>query len=262
MSLLFVDTAAYLTNRRELEAMLDCQIATTADLSLLRASISRPKESIITYPRLRAPYLTELSSRLKDMFKDLDAVQKLLAFAREASSELGEWCSDHVWRLALKDEEARKMEHKTERLFQTKNSARSMENFDADLERIREAQDLVQNKWHFQGPITDTHSCSNSLSPKVNRLKEYLDLTFRKPSGTRCIVFVRRRYTARLLVELLAECNNPLMRLGVLIGSRYGESGDVRVSYREQIRTLKDFKNGGINCLVSPSKLYRLLLCN
>ena len=179
--------------------MLDCQIATAADLSLLRMSVSRPKENAITYNRLRAAYLTPLCIRLKENFGDLESVQRVLAFSVRATSELGEWCADHVWRLALKEEEARKIELKTERLFIKAREARSSQVLAAEIDRIRKAQKLV-NQWDFlEAPNA---SLPNNISSKVSLLIRYLQLSFRKSSSTRCIVFVQRRYTARILAEM------------------------------------------------------------
>lgn len=228
--------------------MLDCQIATAADLSLLRMSISRPKESAVTYEKLRPPYLTPLCERLKATFGDLESVRKVVAFALEATSELGEWCADHVWHLALKDEEARKIERKTERLHYAAREARSTSELDAELEQIRKAQEVIR-QWTFQKVKDDFY---NNISPKVLLLKKYLEFIFKQSTSPRCIVFVRRRYTARLLMEMFSQMRIPNAKLGVLIGTRYGDAGDVKISFRQQIITLRDFKEGGINCLVSP----------
>ena len=228
--------------------MLDCQIATAADLSLLRMSISRPNESIAKYERLQPPYLTPLCERLKATFGDLEPIRKVFAFAQEATSELGEWCADHVWHLSLKDEEARKIERKTERLHNAAREARSTSELDAELEQIRKAQEIV-NQWTFR-KVTDEFY--NNISPKVLVLKQYLETHFKQSASSRCIIFVRRRYTARLLMEIFSQFRITNAKLGVLIGTRYGDAGDVKISFRQQIITLRDFKEGNINCLVSP----------
>ena len=179
--------------------MLDCQIATAADLSLLRMSVSRPKERVVTFDRLRASYLTPLCARLKEIFGDLESVQRVLAFSMSATSELGEWCADHIWRLALKEEEARKIERKTERLYTTAREAPSFELLDAELDRIRRAQRFV-DQWDFlEAPNA---SLPNNISSKVSLLIQYLQLLFEKSLSTRCIIFVKKRYTARILAEM------------------------------------------------------------
>lgn len=228
--------------------MLHCQIATTADLSLLRTTVSRPYEETARYDRLQRPYTTPLCGQMKSTFGDLEAVRKVIAFAQEATSELGEWCADHVWALALEDEEARRIERTSQRLFLAQKDVRPMKQLDADLNRIREAQEIVRN-WQFATP----ESIGNGLSPKVQLLKRYLDIVYEKPCDTKCIVFVKRRYTATLLGLLFARIGAPHLRLGKLIGTRYGEAGDSKISLRQQVNTLRKFKIGEINCLFATS---------
>lgn len=228
--------------------MLHCQIATTADLSLLRMSVSRPRESIAEYTRLQHSYTTPLCAQLKNTFGDLEAVRRVAVFAHEATSPLGEWCADRVWALALADDEARKIERTTERLFLAQKDACPIERLDADLDRIRQAQEFVRN-WNFIPPS----AIGNSMSPKVLLLKKYLDQVYEKPCDTRCIVFVKRRYTARLLGQLFAKIGSPHLRLGMLIGTRYGDAGDVKISFRQQVLTLMRFRKGEINCLFATS---------
>lgn len=228
--------------------MLDCQIATAADLSLVRMSISRPEEKVAKYPRLQALYTTPLCAQLKKTFGDLQAVKRVATFAQEATSELGEWCADHVWELVLAEAEALKIERTTERLFLAEKDARPVEVLNADLARIRQAQKFVSD-WTFSEPA----SVGNGISPKVLLLKEYLDMVYEKPCDTKCIVFVKTRYTARLLGELFETLKLPNLHHGVLIGTRYGDPGDVKVTFRQQILTLMKFRKGTINCLFATS---------
>lgn len=178
----------------------------------------------------------------------------MLAFSIRATSELGEWCADHVWRLALKDEEARKIERKTERL----REARSCKKVDAELDRIRKAQQSV-DQWDFlEAPNSNL---PNNVSSKVSLLNQYLQLIFRRSLNTRCIVFVNRRYTARILAEMFSRIDIPNLRLGLLIGTRPGDAGDVKISFRQQVLTLRDFKEGSINCLVGSPGFLPFLCC-
>ena len=234
---------------RELEAMLHCQIATTSDLCLLRNSISRPNESIAVYKRLQYPYETSLCSKLKAKFGDLEALSKTFRHAREAASQLGEWCADSLWRFALEEEEStRKAERKMERNFLRDQENRPMELLDKELARLREVRDVVRQWAHaplvFEG---------NSLSPKVLLLHRYLTLIFERSTNAKCIIFVKRRYTARLLGQVFGQIGSPHMRMDLLIGSRSGEIGDVKFSFRQQVMTLLKFKKGDLNCLIATS---------
>lgn len=225
--------------------MLHCQIATTSDLSLVRMSISRPNESVAEYKPLSHAYLTPLATRLKTAAGDMEALDKLFKFARDATSQLGEWCADQVWSLALAEEEARKVERKVERTFLAEKESRPIKVLDDGLSRLRGAQDIV-SKWQLAPPSFE----GNSLSPKVRLLVQYLDLIFEKPSATKCIVFVKRRYSARLLEQLSGRFGTPHIRIGLLIGTRYGDPGDLKISFRQQVLTLMRFRKGELNCLV------------
>lgn len=234
--------------------MLDCQIATASDLSLVRNSISRPNELVVEYKKLRSPYATPLCALLKDRFGDIEVLSGLFTIARDATSYLGEWCADHLWSMALADTESLKLERKLERSFRPDDGKRILfpgeENppihlLDAELIRIREAKSIVQG-WTFSAPKLE----ENIISSKVLLLCRYLGCVFEKPSDNRCIIFVKQRYTARLLVELFKQINIPLVRLGLLIGTRYGDAGDLKLSFRQQVLTLTKFRKGEINCLV------------
>ena len=228
----------------------------------MRNSISRPNESIVEYSKLCYPYATPLCALLKAKFGDMEVMSGLFAFARTATSYLGEWCADHFWSLALADQESLKVERKLERSLLPKEDKRPFlpgeapfflpgeENqpvrlLDAELSRLREAKTIVRD-WTFSQPRLET----NILSSKVLMLHRYLGLIFEKPSDARCIIFVKRRYTARLLMALFTQIGFPFVRLGLLIGTRYGDPGDVKISFRQQVLTLTKFRKGEINCLV------------
>ena len=235
----------FLTVSRELEAMLHSQIATTSDLSLLRMSISRPDESLAVYGRLAYAYDTPLCSSLRAKFGNLEALAKFFRNAREATSQLGEWCADYLWRFVLYDEEALKVERKMERKFNRDARNHPVEMLDAELARLREAKGMVKN-WTFAKP----DASKNSLSPKVLLLHQYMSLIFEKPTDVKCIIFVKHRYTARLLAQLFSHIGTPNLRLDLLIGSRTGDVGDISFSFRQQVLTLMKFRKGDINCLV------------
>ena len=226
--------------------MLHCQIATTSDLSLLRMSISRPDESLAVYKRLPYAYDTPLCTLLKKNFGDFKALAKIFTKAREATSQLGGWCADQLWRFVLNEVEALKVERKVERKFNRDAGNHPVEMLDAELARLKEATQIVKT-WAFAEPTLS----DESLSPKVLLLHQYMNLVFERPSDAKCIIFVKHRYTARLLAQLFGQIGTSNMRLDVLIGSGKGDAGDVRFSFRQQVLTLTKFRKGDINCLVS-----------
>ncbi|KAL8950848.1 MAG: hypothetical protein Q9222_003146 [Ikaeria aurantiellina] len=232
---------------RELETMLHCQIATTANLALLRKSVSRPQESVAVYSTLRFPYQTELCQEMYARCGEMEKLKKIFRHAREATSQLGEWCADQVWAFAMSEQGAMKLEQKIEKHFNAEDGSGHVQMLDAELHRLREAQAFVQ-EWDFQEP-----TYANSLSGKVKLLQEYLNLIFERPTDHRCIVFIHQRHIARLLHKLFARIGSSHLRLGLLIGTRQGESGDLNMSWHKQKAILKDFRKGTLNCLVIMS---------
>lgn len=225
--------------------MLHCQIATTADLALLRTSVSRPNEAIVEYAGLQIPYETALGRELRTRYGSLKSLAKVFTYAREATSELGEWCADQVWSFAMAEKEAVRFERRIEKAFTKKHETTSVEMLDDEIGRLHEAQKFVSD-WKFVEPMERP----NGISSKVLVLRQYLDLIFERPTDARCIIFVDRRYTARLLKELFARFGSPHLRSGLLVGARNGDPGDAQLSVRQQILTLNQFRKGVLNCLV------------
>ncbi|MGG6498377.1 UNVERIFIED_CONTAM: hypothetical protein NY603_36170, partial [Bacteroidetes bacterium 56_B9] len=79
---------------------------------------------------------------------------------------------------------------------------------------IREAIEYVQTRKDVLDRLQST-----DLSSKVQKLQHYLRLQFERPSDHRCIVFVDRRYTARMLHNLFLRLSTPHMRGHFLVGS-------------------------------------------
>ncbi|KAL8932688.1 MAG: hypothetical protein Q9216_006725, partial [Gyalolechia sp. 2 TL-2023] len=233
---------------KNLEDMLHCQIATTADLTLLRMSVSRPNECLTKYPALPLPFETELYREMQARYGDLEVLTKIFSYAKEASSQLGQWCADQVWSFAMAEHEALKFERRVEKNFSKAQDTRPVEILDDEMNRLREAQKFVMN-WDFTKPTEG----GNGLSSKVSVLRQWLDGVFERPTNDRCIVFVDRRYTARLLHDLFARIGTSHLRAGLLVGARNGEPGDRVLSVRQQILTLSNFRKGLVNCLFATS---------
>ena len=242
-------SASFLTPyHRELETLLHSTIATTADLSLLQTAVSRPVEKIADYDRLLPPYKTVLCAKIEELYGDMESMSRLIRFATEATSELGEWCADHVWSFGLADEEANKLEGKVERAFNALKVDRPVQILDNELNRVRGAKQIVKDHT-FPPPCF----AGNSLSSKVIRLLDYLNGIFERPTDARCIVFTKQRYTARLLGELCRRIGTPHLRIGVLIGTRTGDAGDAKLTVRQQFITIMKFRKGELNCLFATS---------
>ena len=174
----------------------------------------------------------------------------LFTKAKLAASELGEWCADRLWKLALQEEEASKLERKAEHDFASDAVSRTA--LDMELQMIKGAKEMVQEP-EFLTPAPSAVMRSPMLSSKVMCLKDFLLAEYENPTETRCIVFVQRRLSARLLTDLFQGMRAAHMRVGTLIGTRQAESGDLKVTIREQMITLMKFRKGEINVLFATS---------
>jgi endoribonuclease Dicer len=193
--------------------------------------------------------MTPLCADFNGDFGDMEEMRRLLRSSKEAASELGEWAADHLFFSMFVQEEPGKIERKIERNFLTKNVTPPIEVLNGEIERIREARDRVRNH-KFSSPSHD----GNSISPKVKRLQDYLSNVFEKPTEARCIVFVKQRYTARVLCDLFKRIGSPHMRIGILTGISYAtDIQDTKITFRQQVLTLLRFRKGELNCLFATS---------
>ena len=228
--------------------MLHSRITTASNLALLRNSVSRPHEILLPFSRLEYQYETPLCREMKSRFGDVEAFAKHFVNSRAFASQLGEWCADQIWCMALVDEEERKLERKTERAFLADQENRPMAVLDADLGKLKEAKDFIA-KWDFTAPDHD----GNNLSSKVKALLSYLNEECGKEKHGKCIIFVNKRWTARLLREMLPSMGAHYLRPDLLIGTKIGDAGDIKVSFRKQLGALNKFRKGEINCLIATS---------
>ena len=231
-----------------LETLLDSQIATTSNLALLRQSVAHPKEQVWTYERLSPPAETELLRDLKSRFGDISILEKLFRFAHDASSELGRWCSDWVWSYGLSEEVLPKLEGRVDRIYLREGQKRSSSASQNEIQRIRDAREMVRNHEFLEPSDSLDH-----LSSKVLLLHQELSRYFERPTDTKCIVFTKQRHTARLLGDLFARIGSKHLRTGILIGVRADDTGGMNLSFRQQILSLMKFRNGELNCLVRVS---------
>lgn len=233
----------------ELEGMLDSVIATTADPDSLRRTIGKPKDEIVVhYNPLFAQTITTLTFKVKSLLGSNKVFSKAFIFAESASRELGTWFVDRMWQLFLEDEEALKLEVKTERAF-TQEMA-SPEVVGRQKSAVQAARELVATH-NFSDP-EDT-----ILSSKFKKLVEILREQF-KDKKMRCIVFVERRWTAKLLADFFERereyINIKELKVASLMGSNTSDvSWSSQASFREQIKTIIQFKKGEANCIFATS---------
>ena len=192
--------------------------------------------------------MTSLCQELKSRFNDVQIFDRLFISTQNIASDLGEWAADHLWQLALADEEAEKLQRKTERAFTVSGQSHEISVLNDQLQLIKEAKSIVQAY-----PLPHPERMTRGISSKVQSLKKLLNKIFELPSDSRCIVFVTTRYTARLLAAIMRRVGNQNLKLGVLIGTRTGEAADLKTSVRQQMLALSKFRKGELNVLFATS---------
>ncbi|KAF9781071.1 hypothetical protein IL306_014111 [Fusarium sp. DS 682] len=230
----------------ELEKILDCQIATISD-EVLMETMERQKqiEESVHYDTLESPddTKTQLWDSIFALVSRNEQFKLSLEFTKEASSVLGAWCADRYWQLAITDLETERLAARTGREFV---GDIAVTRSDQATEAVRCVQKVVQA--HKFGMIDPK---SQGLSAKVKRLHEILFHAFTNDGTKRCIVFVEKRFTARILSDLY---NQPSMRIpgmsaSYMVGCQSVNSTFGSMSFREQVLVLHEFKRGNINCL-------------
>ncbi|KAI5785541.1 hypothetical protein DFH27DRAFT_575950 [Peziza echinospora] len=232
----------------DLERLLHSRISTASDLKLLQSSVTRPNEVIQGYAPLNKRSKPPLYSKLWEKFSKIGCFKRIFQFAYESSSELGTWCADEVWKIALSETEAIKIETRHERLSTRSKDDPSIAKVENELSNIREARNIVANH-EFLEPTF----CTPDVSSKVLKLCDVLQHTYDNNIDDKCIIFVTQRYTAYVLEALLQHANIPHLRIGVLIGARSGRPGEANVTFRQQMITVNRFRKGRLNCLIATS---------
>nr|QIA50577.1 dicer-like protein 1 [Penicillium italicum] len=229
----------------QLETLLDSRIATTSDLALLRNFVNKPMEEEWVYDKLPPPSETNLHGTLKAKFGDMTILEGAFRFSLVASSELGAWCADQVWALALAEEVLPKLEGSIGKV--TDSDLQDSEKASVEIKRIQEASQLVKEY------IADQASTPSDLSPKVELLIRKLQEQFAKSPDTKCIVFTQRRNTAKVLLQLCEKLQIPNLRPEILVGVRKGDAIGMNSTFRRQFLVLVKFRKSEINCLFATS---------
>lgn len=222
---------------------MDCRIATAPNMDLLRQYVSKPTEEEWVYQKLLPPSETELYTMLKTRYGDMQHLSGTFQFAYVASSELGPWCADQVWALALADEVLPKLEASI--MKDAGGDPQVLEKAQSDVKRANEASEFVKKY------ISDNAFRPVELSSKVELLLKSLTEQFVKWPEKKCIVFTERRNTAKVLLQLCQEKRIPNLRPALLVGARKGDLVGKNVTLNQQFLALMNFRKGDVNCLVS-----------
>lgn len=238
----------------QLEGLLHCQIATVVEGSF-QTTNKTANEEIHEYQTLTPKKDTLLYSGMLRRFQSNQVFKKSLTYAHEATRELGSWCSDQVWPLCFSDDEVKGLLAKTESKHYSNKVLDSMEVLEKRQALINEAHIMIKN-YEFEKPdFKPGRPSSRNLSSKVLCLIQILRERFQEPTSDKCIVFVRQRYTARLLEILLGreDIRTPYLKVAMIVGSNAGQAGNTGFTFRAQALSLDQFRNGVVNCLIATS---------
>ena len=211
---------------------------------------AKPIEEIINY--CKSPLRTEtvFQSSMRNQFKNLPGFKQLLERAAEINMSLGPWCADVYWTLAFSDRELNKFTAIADKAstieFSDNGKARSA--FEKEVKDLHAAHAKIQA--YEQKELTPV---LDNLSPKVLALRDCLLRHFERPTDSRCLVFVTRRETAKLLQAVFDRIGGPYIKCGCLVGSSTKDFEGQRYTFRQQILTLQSFRKGGLNCLFATS---------
>lgn len=232
---------------RELEALLQSRIATTSDRMLAANSVTRPQEEVAVYSRLQDEFETPLHLKVKAKYGDVAPFKKFFRTSKIHASELGRWASDMYWSFAFADEQSRKLQNREEFHYNRTKKDWSAAELDAQMARLKEAAAFVQ-----QYEIGMPTLSNQDISSKVQKLHFWLNLYYERTTTARCIVFVEKRHTARLLKLIFDNIGGPHLHCDVLVGVNH-RAGEENVSLRSQVLTLQKFRRGELNCLFATS---------
>ncbi|KAL4887487.1 hypothetical protein BJY04DRAFT_212522 [Aspergillus karnatakaensis] len=215
----------------KLEALLDSKIATASELSQINRFVQRPTEEAWTYDKLEAPFQTELHRLLDSRFGDIEDLKSAFRFSRLASSDLGRWCSDGVWKHVFSDRVLPKLEGKSRQEFS----------------RLQEASEIARSL------ALASPGDPGQISQKAEVLRKKLSYHYQMNPDTKCIVFTEMRLTALMLMELFNALEISNLRPGMLIGARSDDLTAANISFRQQFLALVNFRSGKINCLFATT---------
>ena len=263
---------AFIEASEQLERTLHAKICTPRIKDTLSALVPRPREEKIYYKPSAATPHTELFKKISAIASRSDPrsrLKKAFRAAENALEEYGPWMSDRVWRWKLQEmEEKNEMENdpianrrgkqnagsdkKRKKIWETQTDIQARESKEEQEREIKRVKEILANEAHFD---TKPHLTTDDLSPKVLKLIELLSQVYTTPQ-TSGIVFVRQRYAASAMHQLIKELKLPNIACDMLVG--HGMEGDIAMDHRKQVMVINQFRQGKLNLLIATR--YFLLL--
>lgn len=202
----------------------------------------------------RLPIRTKLHQQIWERYAGFAPLNPLFVIADEIRTRLGGWCGDRYWSFAFSEAQAKKREAKFQRSIQKRGPIGDITLLDAEIDRLRTAHEYVQQQ-ELEQPVLEVPY----LSPKVLSLLGKLHNHFERPSDYKCLVFVERKATARILSDLVQLVGGPNLRSGILTGTNSTNHDTASYTHHQQASTLMQFRKGELNCLVSPDYVVKLM---
>ncbi|KAF9321095.1 Dicer-like protein 1 [Podila horticola] len=215
----------------ELERVLDSKVF-SVQLHQLEGFVEKPMQIVALYNPPPKYNPTRLTLRMR---RACGFEPKLLQTLNDVStnlSQLGPWCVDHIWSLAVGN------------LGGTPKSTTS-------LDHLATVQRFI-----LDTPFLPPTCNDENLTPKVQKLIQILRVTGNALKDEFCgIIFVQRRDTAAALTILLQELEefHDLLRVEVLAGHSEGNHALLNMTLKEQDAIITRFRNKEYNLLVSTS---------
>ncbi|KAF3903015.1 hypothetical protein ABW20_dc0109555 [Dactylellina cionopaga] len=239
---------------QQLERLMHSRICTTSDPALMRKFFPRPEELTLEYEGVKNPPVTQLNKKLFP-YRKAKCLAPIFRFIDEvASHDLGAWCTDYIWEVSLTELESSRQERRVgTRAAINQQTLDNLDDLDKEIQLIKEARAVVE-KHKFGEPKLSLES----FSPKLYLLLQYLVNTFDKNPDYKCIIFVKRRYTAQCIEAIFKKIfrrhgRDHAIRVGVLVGSNGIQLGNDSMTFRAQTMALHRFRKGHVNCLIATS---------
>lgn len=254
---------AFIEASEQLERTLQAKICTPRIKDTLSALVPRPREEKIYYKHSPNTPHTELFRRISAIASRSDPrsrLRKAFRAAENALEEYGPWMSDRVWRWKLQEmEEKCEMERDPianrrgkqtngkmrKKIWETQTDIQFRESKEDQEREIQKVKEIIVNEARFEKKpklITD------DLSPKVLKLIELLNQVY-TTSNISGIVFVRQRYAASAMHQLIRELELPNIACDMLVG--HGMEGDIAMDHRKQVTVINQFRQGKLNLLIA-----------
>jgi hypothetical protein len=254
---------AFIEASEQLERTLHAKICTPRIKDTLSALVPRPKEEKIYYKHAQKTPYTDLFRKISAIASRSDPkspLKKAFRAAENALEEYGPWMSDRVWRWKLEEMEGkdtieddpianrRGRQHgseKKKKMWETQTDVQLRESKEEQEREIKRVKKILLDEARFESKPRLT---TDDLSPKVLKLVELLKQIYTTPV-TSGIVFVRQRYAASAMHQLIEALELPNIRCDMLVG--HGMEGDITMDHRKQVLVINQFRQGRLNLLIA-----------